>query len=223
MDIESQNNNKGGDPNAKKDFSTAILNVKKAPNKLLVEEATNDDNSSIYITAAKMNELGIFRADPVLLKGKRRTETIAIALQEAGDGLDNGKIRMNKCIRKNLKLRLGDMVTILPSENTPNLSKIHILPFDDSVEGISGDITTSYLIPYFKDAFRPIHMGDKFIVRGNFKAVEFKVVATEPGEFGVVTSTTVLFTEGEPIKRDDEESKNDIGYEDIGGCRRQMA
>ena len=224
MDIESQNNsNKNTDPAAKKDFSTAILNVKKAPNKLLVEEATNEDNSSIYITAAKMNELGIFRADPVLLKGKRRTETIVIALQEAGDDLDNGKIRMNKCVRKNLKVRLGDMVTILPSENTPNLTKIHILPFDDSVEGISGDLTSSYLIPYFKDAFRPIHMGDKFIVRGNFKAVEFKVVATEPGEFGVVTSTTVLFTEGEPIKRDDEESKNDIGYEDIGGCRRQMA
>ena len=225
MDIESQNNNndKKADPTAKKDFSTAILNVKKAPNKLLVEEATNDDNSSIYITAAKMNELGIFRADPVLLKGKRRTETIAIALQESGDELDNGKIRMNKCMRKNLKVRLGDMVTVLPSENTPNLTKIHILPFDDSVEGISGDLTTSYLIPYFKDAFRPIHKDDKFVVRGNFKAVEFKVVATEPGDFGVVTSTTVLFTEGEPIKRDEEEGKNDIGYEDIGGCRRQMA
>jgi len=31
----------------KKDFSTAILERKKAPNRLMVEDATNDDNSAI--------------------------------------------------------------------------------------------------------------------------------------------------------------------------------
>ena len=220
MDIEEQKKNH---QNEKKDYSTAILNQKKAPNKLLVEEAVNDDNTSVYLTAAKLSELGIFRGDPVLLRGKRRKQTVAVALQEAGSELDDGKIRMNKCIRKNLKLRLGDTVVVTPSTETPNLTKIHILPFDDSVEGISGDLTQSYLIPYFKDAFRPIHKNDCFIVRGNFRAVEFKVVATEPGEYGFVTSTTTLFTEGEPVKREDEEGADDIGYEDIGGCRRQMA
>ena len=216
--MEIENN-----PNEKKDYSTAILNSKKAPNKLLVEEATNDDNSTVYLTGAKLNELGLFKGDPVILTGKRRKTTIVIALQESGNGLDNGKIRMNKVVRKNLKLRLGDTVIVKPSTNTPNLSKIHILPFDDSVEGLTGDLTQTYLIPYFKDAFRPIHKGDNFVVRGNFRAVEFKVVATEPSEFGIVNANTILFTEGEPIKRSDEESANDIGYDDIGGCRRQMA
>lgn len=216
--MEIENN-----PNEKKDYSTAILNSKKAPNKLIVEEATNDDNSTVYMTAAKLNELALFKGDPVLLTGKRRKQTIVVALQEAGNGLDDGKIRMNKVVRKNLKLRLGDTVMVKPSTNTPNLTKIHILPFDDSVEGLTGDLTQTYLIPYFKDAFRPIHKGDNFIVRGNFRAVEFKVVATEPNEFGIVNANTILFTEGEPIKRADEESANDIGYDDIGGCRRQMA
>jgi transitional endoplasmic reticulum ATPase len=36
------------------------------------------------------------------------------------------------------------------------------------------------LIPYFKDAYRPVKKGDLFVVRGNFKPVEFKIVATEP-------------------------------------------
>ena len=216
--MEIENN-----PNEKKDYSTAILNAKKAPNKLIVEEAINDDNSTVYMTAAKLNELALFKGDPVLLTGKRRKQTIVVALQEAGNGLDDGKIRMNKVVRKNLKLRLGDTVIVKPSTNTPNLSKIHILPFDDSVEGLTGDLTHTYLIPYFKDAFRPIHKGDNFIVRGNFRAVEFKVVATEPSEFGIVNANTILFTEGEPIKRADEESAADIGYDDIGGCRRQMA
>ena len=38
----------------KKDFSTAILDQKKAPNKLIVEEATTDDNSTVFLSNAKM-------------------------------------------------------------------------------------------------------------------------------------------------------------------------
>lgn len=53
----------------KKDFSTAILDRKKAPNKLTVEEAKNDDNSVIEMTQAKMDELKIFKGDTVLIKG----------------------------------------------------------------------------------------------------------------------------------------------------------
>ena len=79
------------------------------------------------------------------------------------------------------------------------------------------------MIPYFKDAFRPVHKGDSFIVRGNFKPVEFKIVATDPGDFGIVTSSTVLFTQGEPIIREEENKMDNVGYEDIGGCRKQMA
>lgn len=54
----------------KKDTSTAILDRKKAPHKLTVEEAKNDDNSVIEMTQAKMDELKIFKGDTVLIKGK---------------------------------------------------------------------------------------------------------------------------------------------------------
>ena len=33
----------------------------------------------------------------------------------------------------------------------------------------------------------------------------------------------MLFDEGEPIKREDEEQLDGVGYDDIGGCRKQMA
>lgn len=56
----------------KKDVSTAILDQKKAPNKLMVDEALNDENSSIQISQAKMNELKIFKGDPIFIKGKKR-------------------------------------------------------------------------------------------------------------------------------------------------------
>ena len=54
----------------KKDVSTAILDKKKAPHNLTVEEAKNDDNSVVEMTQAKMDELKIFKGDTVLLKGK---------------------------------------------------------------------------------------------------------------------------------------------------------
>lgn len=63
-------------------------------------------------------------------------------------------------------------------------------------------------------------MNDRFIVRGTFRPVEFKVVAVEPGTYGIVSSETTLFTTGDPIKREDEDNNNDVGYEDVGGCRR---
>ena len=35
---------------------------------------------------------------------------------------------------------------------------------------------------------------------------------------------TDVWAEGDPVKREDEESNlNDVGYDDIGGCRKQMA
>jgi len=87
------------------DFATAILERKKAPNRLIAEEATNDDNSTVALSPAKLAELKIYKGDPVLLKGKKRHETLCIAL--ADPKLEDGKIRMNKVVRKNLRLRLG--------------------------------------------------------------------------------------------------------------------
>jgi transitional endoplasmic reticulum ATPase len=55
------------------------------------------------------------------------------------------------------------------------------------------------------------------------RAVEFKVVAVDPGDFCIVAPDTVIFCEGEPIKREDEERLDDIGYDDIGGVRKQLA
>lgn len=56
------------------------------------------------------------------------------------------------------------------------------------------------------------------------RAVEFKVVNTDPEPCCLVTKETLIMTEGEPIKREDEERElNALGYDDIGGCRKQLA
>jgi len=83
--------------------------------------------------------LKIFKGDPVLLRGKKRHEALCIALVD--NKLSDDKISMNKVVRKNLRIRLGDIVAVKAAPEVPNLTKIHILPMDDTIEGISGDLT----------------------------------------------------------------------------------
>ena len=99
-----------GGSGVKKDFSTAILERKKSPNRLIVDDAVNDDNSVVALHSKKMEELQLFRGDTVLLKGKKRKDTVCIVL--ADDTVEENKIRINKVIRKNLRVRLGDVVSV---------------------------------------------------------------------------------------------------------------
>ena len=73
------------------------------------------------------------------------------------------------------------------------------------------------------------------------RTVEFKVVETDPSPYCIVAPDTVIHCEGEPIKREvrntalnsrsycgwlfqeEEDSMHDVGYDDIGGCRKQLA
>lgn len=81
----------------------------------------------------------------------------------------------------------------------------------------------TFLKPYFLEAYRPVRKDDLFLVRGGMRSVEFKVVETDPGDFCIVAPDTVIYCEGEPVKREDEERLDDIGYDDIGGVRKQLA
>jgi len=207
----------------KAEIPTGIMDKKKAPNRLIVDEALNDENSTVALSEAKMEELSIFRGDTFLIKGKKGKETVAIVLGNAET--EDAKIRMNKVMRKNLRVRLGDVVTITACDDAPYLKQVHILPLDDTMEGISGNLFETYLKPYFLQAFRPVMRGDLFLVRQGMHPVEFKVVEVDPATppFGIVSAETNIFCEGEPIKHEDEERADDVGYDDVGGCRRQMA
>ncbi|KAJ7546546.1 hypothetical protein O6H91_08G043800 [Diphasiastrum complanatum] len=209
------------DQAGKKDVSTAILERKKAPNRLIVDEALNDDNSVVALNLETMEKLQFFRGDTVLIKGKKRKDTVCIVL--ADETCDEPKIRMNKVVRKNLRVRLGDVVSVHQCADVKYGKRIHVLPIDDTVEGITGNIFDAYLKPYFLEAYRPVRMGDLFLVRGGMRSVEFKVVETDPAEYCIVAPDTEIFCEGEAIRREDEERLDEVGYDDVGGVRKQMA
>nr|CAB3497060.1 unnamed protein product [Digitaria exilis] len=219
--MASEGDPSSSDPKGKKDYSTAILERKKSPNRLVVDEATNDDNSVLALHPNTMERLQLFRGDTVLLKGKKRKDTICIVL--ADETCEEPKIRMNKVVRKNLRVRLGDVVSVHQCPDVKYGKRVHILPIDDTVEGITGNLFDAFIKPYFLEAYRPLRKGDLFLVRGGMRSVEFKVIETDPEEYCIVAPDTEIFCDGEPIKREDEERLDEVGYDDVGGVRKQMA
>ncbi|CAF1417456.1 unnamed protein product [Adineta steineri] len=197
-------------------------NRRERPNRLLVDDSTNDDNSVVTLSQQKMDELQLFRGGTVLLKGRKRRETVCIVL--ADETCPNDRIRMNRVVRNNLRVRTSDVVSIHGDVDVKVGKRIHVLPIDDTVEGITGNLFEVYLKPYFLEAYRPVKKGDIFIVRAAMRAVEFKVIETDPSPYCIVTPDTVIHCEGDPIKREEEEaSLNEVGYDDIGGVRKQLA
>ena len=204
------------------DLATAILQKKARPNKLLVEDAVNGDSSTVTISNAKMDELQLFRGDTVVLKGKRRRETLCVVMSD--DNLSDDKMLINKIVRNNLRVKLGDTATIHSCPDVKYGKRVHVLPIDDTVEGLTGNLFEVFLKPYFLEAYRPLAKGDTFLVTGAMRAVEFKVIETDPEPYCIVAPETTIHFEGEPIKREDEEAQlSEIGYDDVGGCRKQLA
>ncbi|CAI5443369.1 unnamed protein product [Caenorhabditis angaria] len=205
------------------ELATAILKNKAKPNRLIVDQQSDkDDNTVISLSQAKMDELNLFRGDAVILKGKKRKETVAIVL--ADEGCANEKIKMNRVVRNNLRVRLGDVVQVTPAPGLGYGQRIHVLPIDDTIEGLTGNLFDVFLKPYFLEAYRPVHKGDIFTVQAAMRTVEFKVVETDPSPACIVAPDTIIHYEGDAIKREEEEENlNDVGYDDIGGVRKQLA
>lgn len=83
------------------DFSKAILEKKMTPNMLVVDETLVDESSTVFVSPAKMEELNLFAGDTVLLKGKKRKETLAIVQPE--DSVTDSRVRVSKMMRSNLR------------------------------------------------------------------------------------------------------------------------
>lgn len=172
-------------------------------------QAVNDDNSVVTLHPKTMETLDLFRGDTVLLKGKKRKDTVCIVLSD--DTCEEAKIRLNKVVRKNLRVRLGDIVSVHQCPDVKYGQRVHVLPFEDTVEGITGNLFDAFLKPYFVEAYRPVRKGDTFLVRGGMRTVEFKVVETDPAEYCIVAPDTEIYCEGESIKREDEERLDEVG------------
>jgi transitional endoplasmic reticulum ATPase len=161
-----------GHKKAKCTAPPSIFDKKRKPYRLVVDQPDHGaDNSVVYLHPTKLTELQLFRGDAVLLRGRLQHTTVAIALTD--ETCDASKVKINRSIRKNLRVHLGDIITVQPKGiDIPFGKRVHILPIDDTIQKISGDFFEVYLKPYFLDAYRPVKKGDYFTVQRAMHTVE---------------------------------------------------
>lgn len=53
----------------------------------------------------------------------------------------------------------GDIASLHSAGDVKYGKAVHILPFEDSIQGITGNIFETYLKPYFTEAYRPVRKG----------------------------------------------------------------
>lgn len=190
------------------------------PERLMVGVSLNDDHSVVTLSQEDIDRLELFNGDTVRLTSKRKKTTIAIALSHPEQ--TPGKIGTNKATRKNLKVRLDDIVRVTPTTHIPNGIRVHILPIKDSLEGITGDLFEAFVRPFFSNNYRPVSKNDIIPITAGIRTVDFLIVAVDPDAGCIVVPDTVIHTDGEPVEREDSLSGLDVYYDDIGGLGSQI-
>ncbi|CAF1428722.1 unnamed protein product [Adineta steineri] len=113
---------------------------------------------------------------------------------------DNSVVTLSQQKMDELQLFRDDTVLFKACSDAKYDRRIKVLPIDDAVEGMTRNLFKVYLKSYFLKAYRLVREGDTFITRAGIRAVEFKVIETDP------------------IKCEEEKtSLNDIDYDNIGG------
>jgi transitional endoplasmic reticulum ATPase len=218
-------------------------------NEFQVEDLLSDDHSIVYLSPESMSAMNIQTGDTVLLKGKKDRDTVATVASD--ESLPTAAIKMTKIVRSNLRVRLGDSVSVEASPRVKYAQSVVISPYSDTLYGMSGNISEAYLLPYFQDRYKPIRAGDSFTIRGALRVIEFRVMSiniedsgeasalsgdeeeAESGEeeakggdqYAIIGPDTHIYCDLEDsIDRDSAGGpSNVIGYDDIGGCVKQIA
>lgn len=186
----------------------------------------DDDNTLLGLHPDKIKELNFYQGETVLLKGKRGRQTICVCIPDPTCQIN--KLRIGKVIRRNLRVHLGDTILLQRQEAIHYGTRIHVVPLADTVESFDPKTLDQvmwehYLEPYFFETYRPVCEGDHFICRpsGTGPPVEFCVFKTDPSPFCIVAPATLIHSSG-TISRDEVESLDDVGYDDIGGCKNAL-
>ncbi|KAM0672362.1 AAA+ ATPase [Ordospora colligata] len=211
-----------------KDLSTAILES-KTKNTLIVcdKGCENLRTYQVALNPATLNELELFESDYVRVLGKKKAELIFSTV--ALECVPPRHIAVVRDGRFNLRVRITDTVKLYRvDKDIPVVSKLNFLPIRDSAETIGGNIFDEFVKPFLDFNFMPLTIGSIYGISSGIGRVEFKVTKMIDAQdmdikHGSVTSMTSVYCD-EMISRDDVEKEfNMVGYDDVGGCRAQMA
>ena len=129
----------------------------RTPYRLMVEAPSNLSGGATYsldqcaceMHPKTMSELSegpaskLFDGDFVVIKGKTQSRIVVRVYKNAN--CEEGAVYVNDECRRNLRVKLSDMVSVHPLENAPVIQELELAPVKESIEGISGNITKTFL------------------------------------------------------------------------------
>lgn len=214
--------------NSKKvDLSEAILeNTTK--NALMV---TDEGSSTLKVYEVGLcpktiEELDLIAGDYIILKGKKCSEVVFILVEKPE--LKEKVISIKKDGRLNLKVRLHDVVKVYSCSTIGVIEQLQFLPIADTVEKIKGDLFQAFVEPFLADKSMPLSVGNRYKISSGIGSVEYKVVALTNKEgadikHGFIVDGTKVISDDTISREEAEQEFNMIGYDDVGGCRKQLA
>jgi len=194
----------------------------------VIEEAREQDSSVVTLHPSKAAELGLMAGDTVRLKGARDRDAYA-TLAESSD-VPEGSVQVAATMRINLKRSLAETTKVYRCDNVKHGTRVTILPFSDALGGLEPEELLEQVVkPYFHGdseasaPYRPVREGDLIRLQHGAQQVELKVVESDPPLRCVIAPDTEIDMEGEPLDRKEEEEEEEIGYDEIGGCDKELA
>ena len=209
------------------DLSTAILeNTTK--NALLVTDL-NHEKLQVYevgMNPKTIEDLDLIVGDYVTIKGKKCSEVVFFLVEM--EEIPEKYISIKKDGRVNLKIRINDVVKIYPCTSIGVIEQLVFLPIADTVEKIEGDLFKAFVEPFLEDKSMPLTVGNRYRIKSGLGSVEYKVVSLTNKEgqdikHGFIVDGTNVIPDGTITREEVEQEFNMIGYDDVGGCRKQLA
>lgn len=220
------------------DLSTAILESKLKNQLLVLGDDSIKRNLKPYEiclhsdVAEGILGFEVFLYAPLLVKGKKQRENILTVVFD--DKVPRNSAVLTKDTRINLRVRINDYIKVYHTkvDDIPLATEVQFYPVEDTAERITGDIFTAYIEPFFSQQRVYLSTGNVYRIKsGGMTTLDFKVVKICSGnekdngeiQHAVAMDETSIVADGQVSKSEVDKEFGMIGYDDIGGCRRQMA
>ncbi|OUJ19199.1 ATPase of the AAA+ class CDC48 family [Methanonatronarchaeum thermophilum] len=180
--------------------------------KLRVAEARHRDagRGIARVSTEVMQKLNLTSGDIIQIDGKG-TATAVVWPGYPND--PNDAIRIDGSVRNNAGAGIGDKVEV-KKVNAQKAKKIAIAPTEEINLRISSDGVRKIL------EGRPISKGQKIRVEFFGRAINYKVVQTDPAGTVIADSNTKIQINDKPVEEVEEVPQ--VTYEDIGGLEKEL-
>ncbi|OQS54924.1 CDC48 [Ecytonucleospora hepatopenaei] len=186
----------------------------------------------IAISMDDILNLNLFESGPVYVLGAKRKVSMLTCRYDKN--LKSKQIRLTKEARNNLRIKSGDIIKIYQPRDSLlcDCGLVVLAEVKDSLNGgaLTGTTFEDIIAPYFNErAGIFIQKDGVYKITAGILSLEIKVLkisrtkSEEDLEHGRIIALTGIDNGHEITKTEIEKEQDVIGFDDIGGCRKQLA